>query len=334
MLILGTNLTQDRIVRLATLVPGAVLRAVTVDTAPGGKPVNVARAARALGGRPTLVANCPGVEGARLADAADGGRARRHRGPDRRRAARATVVLEDDGRATVINEPGPPLDDAGRTAFLDAYVDALADQRPQVVVASGSLPPAAPADLYADVVRLAAEHGAVAVVDAGGPVLAAALRAGPALVKPNLAEAESVLRALAGPGSGPGVTDAVEEVDESGDDVAGRCAAAAEALVGAGARAALVSGGRSGAALHTGDRSWWFTAPLVPVVNPVGAGDAMVAGVAVALERGEPLPAAVRYAVATAADSVRRAGPAEVEPAAVAALLEAVPSPSGAEVTS
>ena len=111
-------------------------------------------------------------------------------------------MLEDDGRATVINEPGPPLDDAGRTAFLDAYVDTLADRRPQVVVASGSLPPGAPADLYADVVRLAAEHGAFAVVDAGGPVLAAALRAGPALVKPNLAEAESVLRAL-GPGTGP-----------------------------------------------------------------------------------------------------------------------------------
>ena len=92
------------------------------------------------------------------------------------------------------------------------------------------------------------------------------------LVKPNLAEAESALRALAGPGSAPGETDAVEDVDESGDDVAGRCAAAAEALVVAGAEAALVSSGRSGAALHTGDRSWWFTAPRVPA--PTGFGGA------------------------------------------------------------
>jgi fructose-1-phosphate kinase PfkB-like protein len=107
LLILGTNLTQDRIVRLATLVPGAVLRAVSVDTVPGGKPVNVARVAVRTAG--TL--------------------------------RTATIVLEGDGRTTVINEPGPPLDDAGRTAFLDAYVDTLAGQRPQVVVASGSLPP-------------------------------------------------------------------------------------------------------------------------------------------------------------------------------------------------
>ena len=331
MLILGTNLTQDRIVRLPALVPGAVLRAVSVDTAPGGKPVNVARAARALGGSPTLVANCPGVEGARLADllAEDGLAVVAVRTAGMLRTA--TVVLEDDGRATVINEPGPPLDDAGRKAFLDTYADALADLRPQVVVASGSLPPGAPADLYADVVRLAMEHDALAVVDAGGPVLAAALPAGPALVKPNLAEAESVLHAMAGPGSGLGVTDAVEHVDDSGDDVPSRCAAAAEALVGAGARAALVSGGRFGAALHTGDTSWWFTAPRVTVLNPVGAGDAMVAGVAVALERGEPLPAAVRYGVAAAADSVARPGPAEVDPAAIAALLESVRGESGAE---
>jgi fructose-1-phosphate kinase PfkB-like protein len=102
----------------------------------------------------------------------------------------------------------------------------------------------------------------------------------------------------------------------------------------AGAQAALVSGGRSGAALHAGDRSWWFHRAAVTVVNPVGAGDAMVAGVAVALERGQSLPAAARYGVATAADSVRRPGPAEVEPAAVAALLEAVRSQPEAEVTS
>jgi sugar/nucleoside kinase (ribokinase family) len=70
------------------------------------------------------------------------------------------------------------------------------------------------------------------------------------------------------------------------------------------------------------------------VVNPVGAGDAMVAGVAVALERGQSLPAAVRYGIATAADSVRRPGPAEVEPAAVSALLATLRSQSGAEVTS
>ncbi|MEO7979592.1 MAG: PfkB family carbohydrate kinase [Sporichthyaceae bacterium] len=315
--------------RVAALVPGAVLRARSVTTAPGGKPVNVARAARALGGQPTLLANCPGADGARLLEqlTATGLAVVAVRTSGALRTA--TIVLEDDGRTTVVNEPGPALDDAGRVALLDAYAAALADERPVVVVASGSLPPAAPADLYAEVVRMASERGADTVVDAGGTVLAAALQAAPALVSPNLAEAEAVLRALAGTsapaGSWPaGGADPVEKVDDTGHDVAARCAAAAEGLVAAGARAALVSGGRAGAALHTGDGSWWFTAPRVTVVNPVGAGDALVAGVAVALARGESLPAAVRFGVASAADSVRRPGPADVEPSAVTALLPAV----------
>ncbi len=334
MLVLGTNLTQDRIMRLSELVPGAVLRARSVTTAPGGKPVNVSRAARALGGQPTLLANCPGADGARLAEqlTATGLAVVAVRTSGALRTA--TIVLEDDGRATVVNEPGPTLDDAGRAAFLDAYAAALASERPAVVVASGSLPPAAPADLYAEAVRMASECGADTVVDAGGPVLAAALRAAPALVKPNLAEAEAVLRALAGAGAPAGApagqAGPVEQVDDTGYDVAARCAAAAEGLVAAGARAALVSGGRAGAALHTADGSWWFEAPRVTVVNPVGAGDALVAGVAVALERGESLPAAVRLGVASAADSVRRSGPADVELDAVTALLPAVHGTTGA----
>ena len=265
MLILGTNLTQDRLVRLATLVPGAVLRAVTVDTVPGGKPVNVARAARALGGRPTLVANCPGVEGVRLADLlTEGGLAIvtvRTAGTLRT----ATIVLEGDGRTTVINEPGPPLDDAGRTGFLDAYVDTMAGQRPQVVVASGSLPPGAPADLYAAVVRLAVEHGAIAVVDAGGPVLAAALRAGPALVKPNLAEAESALGLR---GDGARVT--------SGD-ARPRALAAAEALLRRARDHRVVTAAPPAPPSLRRPGEPWVPAPrMAEVRDPIGAGDVLL----------------------------------------------------------
>lgn len=333
MLILGSNLTQDRIVRLPDLVPGAVLRAVDVQTAPGGKPVNVARAALALGARPTLVANCPGVTGAQLAQqlSALGLTVVAVPTPGELRAA--TIVLEAFGRTTVINEPGPPFDDAATQAFLAAYVESLADRRPAVVVASGSLPPGAPTGLYAEVVRLASARGASTVVDVGGPVLAVALAAGPALVKPNLAEAESVLRSLAGLGFDGSAGGGLEAVNESGPDVADRCVAAARALVGAGARAALVSGGRRGAALHAGGRSWWFAAPVVATVNPVGAGDALVAGVVVALERDDSLPESVRYGVAAAADSVCRSGPAAVEAHGVAALLDAVPDTTSAQVT-
>lgn len=333
MLVVGTNLTQDRIIRLADLLPGAVLRAREVVTAPGGKPVNVARAALALGGRPTLLASCPGHLGALLAEqlVADGLEVTAVHTAGELRTA--TILLEDGGRTTVVNEPGPVLDGDGVAALLSAYDGALAAQQRTVVVVSGSLPPGAPVDLYAELVRRGAQHGCATVVDVGGPVLAAALPAGPTLVKPNLAEAEAVLRLMAGAAADEAGTDHAEAVDESGQDVPGRCLAAAVALAEAGAKAALVSGGRTGAALHSPAGSWWVAAPVVDTVNPVGAGDTLVAGVAVALGRGDPLPAAVRFGVACAADSVRRVGPGAVEPAAVAALLDSVQISTRAEMT-
>jgi len=48
-LIAGPNLTFDRMLSIDEIRPGEVLRATEVVVAPGGKGVNVARAARALG---------------------------------------------------------------------------------------------------------------------------------------------------------------------------------------------------------------------------------------------------------------------------------------------
>lgn len=317
MLIVGANLTQDRVLRLPELVPGAVVRATEVDVAPGGKPVNVARVARQLGAVPTLVANLPGHLGALLGEelTAAGVDVVAVRTAGEARAA--TIIAEPTGRITVINEPGPSMQGEDLDAFRTAYVDALHRARPRVVVVAGSLPPGAPPGLYGELVTLAHEHGSLAIVDAGGPALASALAAGADLVKPNLAEAEAVIGT--GSGDGPPPT---ELVDDSSPQVRARCDAAAEALVGRGARAAAVSGGARGLALHTAGRSSWFAAPRVVAVNAVGAGDALVAGIAVSLERGDTLETSVGLGVATAAESVRHAMPGVVDAAEVAALRQ------------
>jgi 1-phosphofructokinase len=59
----GPNLTIDRTSSLPELRPGEVLRVQNVAVTPGGKGVNVCRAARALGLRATLVAFAPGHTG-------------------------------------------------------------------------------------------------------------------------------------------------------------------------------------------------------------------------------------------------------------------------------
>ncbi len=99
---------------------------------------------------------------------------------------------------------------------------------------------------------------------------------------------------------------------------------AAAALCAAGAGAAVLTLGATGALLHDGR-----TAALVPglsagpVVETTGAGDAFTGGLAVALAEEQPLAEAVRFASATAALSVTKAGtvPAMPARAAIDALL-------------
>jgi len=51
--------------------------------------------------------------------------------------------------------------------------------------------------------------------------------------------------------------------------------------------------------MAAGETVSWHAAPAVSVRNPIGAGDAMVGGLARALERGEPLEDAVAAGAAS-----------------------------------
>ena len=68
----------------------------------------------------------------------------------------------------------------------------------------------------------------------------------------------------------------------------------------------------------------WIPAPRVTVRNPVGAGDALVGGLGVALERGEPFARAVALGVAAAAASVETAKAGTLDPRRAAALAATV----------
>ena len=65
------------------------------------------------------------------------------------------------------------------------------------LIASGSLPPGAPDDFYAQLVRAVSAvsgQGVRVAVDTSGPPLAAALKTGVALVKPSLRELRDLLQ--------------------------------------------------------------------------------------------------------------------------------------------
>jgi 1-phosphofructokinase family hexose kinase len=307
LLIAGPNLTIDRTSTLPELRPGEVLRLANVIVTPGGKGLNVARAAHALGVPAALVAFLPGHVG-RAAAALIAEEGVTLQGVPTSGELRSTsVILEPSGRATVLNEPGPTVSDERWVALEGVIDDALVDHR--VLVCSGSLPPGAPADGYGRLVARARDAGAVALVDAGGPVLAAALTAHPDVVAPNLAEAEGVLFGRA------------DESVEASPDARDRALAAASALVHRGARAAVVTAAAAGAAVAWDGDPAWIDAPRVSVRNPIGAGDVLTSGLAAALERGASVAEAAREGVAAAAASVEAPKAGDLDRARMRELL-------------
>src|ERR671931_2212238 len=100
MLIAGPNTTIDRTGTLDELRPGAVLRFTSMKVTPGGKGLNVARAARSLGAPAALVAFLPGHVGRAAAAliAEEGVTLQGVATPGELRST--SVILETSGRAT------------------------------------------------------------------------------------------------------------------------------------------------------------------------------------------------------------------------------------------
>src|SRR4051812_14197084 len=182
MLVAGPNLTIDPTLAIAELRPGEGLRFDGVVVTPGGKGLNVARAARALGHRAVLVSLVPGRTGeaARAMIADEDVKLHAVRCPGELRST--AVIQERDGRTTVLNEPGPPVGDAEWAAYERAVQAHLEGHG--VLVCSGSVPPGTPPDGYGRLAALAEAAGVACLVDAAGETLLRALDAGPRLVTP------------------------------------------------------------------------------------------------------------------------------------------------------
>ncbi|MDW7982592.1 MAG: hexose kinase [Thermomicrobium sp.] len=298
--VFAPNVGLDRIGFLPELELGAVLRFRAVVASAGGKGVNVARAARAFGVPTVVVGLLGGWIGRLIVELASS------EGLDLRpswidgETRVNTVVLEDNGRVTVLNDPGPELRPEFGRALLEDLVPEL--EGSDLLVVTGSLPPGLAPALYGDAVRVGRASGRPVIVDATGEALRVALRDNPDIVTPNVFEAESALG-----------WSTAELVTAERRELKRRAVAAARALVVGCRRAAIVKAGAAGAAVATAGSVWFVPAPEVHVCNPIGAGDAFVAGLAVGLLRHWPLVEAVRLAVAAGSASVETVQPGALD---------------------
>jgi len=294
----------DRLFEVDRLRTSEIHRPTGFVRVAGGKGLNAARAAAALGADVAAVALLGGWSGRWIADELERIGIPLVASPCTGETRSCLSVADrESGSLTEFYEESPAVTPEEWEGFVRVAHDAAGSADWTTI--SGSLPPGAPADGYE---RLSAAGGNVAVDTT------ALGEARPALVKVNATEA-SVLTGL----PVRGTDDAVE------------AAHLLQKRIGGDGHAAAVTSGRDGAVLVTADGGALRGSLTGAGRYPVGSGDAFLAGLITALAAGgdwaDALAAALGAAAANAetpgaglldADRARAlAGQVVVEPAVV-----------------
>lgn len=291
----------DRTARVERIAHGEVLRPVELHALPGGKGVNAARAAVALGGRVITTGIAGGHAGRWIVESLSAEGLEPHWSRAKAESRTTYVTVDDAGDSILVYErPGPATGDEFE-AFLRLLETRLLPASARAVVA-GSIPAGVAAKGYGAIVEACRRVGVPLLVDASGAGLQAALEASPDVVK-------------------IGRVEAVEAGVVSSE---GTATEAATALVEHGARLAVVTDGVEDVAAADADTIWQLTVPSVQAVNPVGSGDSFNAAMSLALMGGFDLPTALAKGVAAGSANALTVSAASLDPLAAAALEDDV----------
>jgi 1-phosphofructokinase len=256
------NPAIDVTARVDKLRPGATNRLSDSAVNIGGKGVNAARLVKVLGG--DVIA--AGFGDARfIASLSD----LNHRFIEVSGTRVNMKVIDESGQMTELNGSGFPAGDEAYRAMAGLLLGLASPGA--VFVLSGSLPPDAPAGLYASCIRMLKERGCKTVLDASGDALRLGSWEDPDIIKPNRDEMAFIDRRV-----------------YSGF--------------------LCNSLGADGARFFTREKEWFIKSLPVKAVSPAGAGDCMTGALAYALDTGlEPEDAAI-LSVAAAQAAVMEPG--------------------------
>jgi 1-phosphofructokinase family hexose kinase len=299
-LVAGLTPAWQQVLVFDAFTVGEVNRAREVHWCASGKVLNAARALHFLGGPDRALTVVGGTVGGAierdLARLGVGARCVEVSAPTR---VCTTILDSAQSGATELVPNAPGLSESEQAAFLTAYEEEA--RTASVVVLIGSLPPGTPDTFYRDcLVQTPGE----AILDARGPELLAALDAKPFLVKPNREELGRTLgRDLRDDAA---LWDAMDELNRRG------------------AEWVVITDGRNPVHACSDGRRYRLQAPARKVVNPIGCGDCLAAGIARALFLGQEPLDALRYGMAAAAEKVTRLLPAFQEPVQVETLARTI----------
>ena len=282
------NPALDKTVEIPSLTVDSVNRITTMRTDPGGKGINVSKVIDKLGKKSIATGILGGDTGNAIQSALQAmGLETSFRFVEGETRTNLKVIDPVNHTNTDINEPGVTVSEEILNGVLQDLLTKV--KTGDLVVISGSLPKGSPKDTYYTWVKACKDAGAKVILDADGDLLAAGIKASPYLIKPNNHELSGLLgRTLHTP----------RELE----------AAARELMEQYGIGKIVVSMGGDGALYVTEEETVYAEGLKVVVGSTVGAGDSVVASLAVAEESGMGLEEMVRLSTATGAANVMCSG--------------------------
>ncbi|MEX2301753.1 MAG: 1-phosphofructokinase family hexose kinase [Bryobacterales bacterium] len=252
----------------------------------GGKGINAAQVIHAYGGEVHAIAPIGGETGRRFARLVAASQIPVTLIPVAGETRRNFAIIDDQGLMIKLDQPGSKLSDKD----LHRVEDAVREHLPGAawLMLNGSVPPKAPPDFYARLIRLAREHGVLTTLDSSSEALRLGLEAGPTLAKPNRPEAERLLDRTI--------------LSEA------QAAAAARDIQKMGAGQVILSMGSQGAIGAWDEGLLRALLPAVQTGCAIGAGDVLAAICVLGLSQGQSFPDAFRWAVAAATAAASNPG--------------------------
>lgn len=293
----------DKVLDLERLVPDEPCRARVEKLYGGGKGNNVARALTRLGMDAVALSFQGGFTGAYLRTAfADEGI------PscfiDCASPTRTSLILHErsTGRTYAIYEPGQDVSDAEVRALTSAFRELA--QTAGLILLCGSGQTRNTVGLYASFIEIASRGRIPTVLDSSGGALELGIRAGPTMLKVNASELGGCL----------GSQLSTKEAQR----------AALRELCKRGISIVALTLGQDGLLMHDGHQTVEARLRMDSVVNVVGCGDSLLAGLARAMAGNLPLSEMARWGVACGAANTQVRGAGFVSPELVAELLPRV----------
>ncbi|WP_077330319.1 hexose kinase [Virgibacillus siamensis] len=217
---------------------------------------------------------------------------------------RNCIAVLHEGQQTEILEAGPVISEDEALKFINQFSEYV--KKVDIVTISGSLPKGLEKDYYLRLVEIANRHNTPVLLDTKGELLKHTIAGEnkPFLMKPNQDELADLL--------GEKIDDEAQIID------------ALSSQRFASVPWVVVTTGASGAIVKRNQETYRVTTPTVNAINPVGSGDAVIAGFASGFSRGLVDVEFIKYGLAMGVLNAMEAKTGSINPEKISWCMDRI----------